>query len=182
MDRAEFRASYNEAIKELEFQELFTAVVEWNNAQDNYLRLVRADRYPWGFPPEGNPLNDSPSPEIDNFSEVENPPFNSNDSSGSLYLVVSKEFASHCSPSGQEFYNSGQEEGDEEDPRDFQTNFPTRTILNERREEEPEVAGPPKKPKRLIKRILIKIESLLTAQRKSKFERLKSDWSLCCKH
>lgn len=62
MGRAEFRASYNEAIEELEFQELFTAVGERNNAQDNYLHLVRADRYPWGLPPERNPLNDSPSP------------------------------------------------------------------------------------------------------------------------
>ena len=62
MDRAEFRVSYNEAIEELEFQELLTAVGEWKNARDNYLHLVRADRYPWGIPPEGNPLNDSPPP------------------------------------------------------------------------------------------------------------------------
>ena len=125
--------------------------------------------------------------QIDSFSEVEDPPFNPNDSPGSLHPVVSKESASHHSPSGQESYYSGEEEGDEEgdeegeeegeeeDPRDFQTNVSKRTILSERREEEPEIAGPPKTPKRLINRVLIKIKSFLTAQRKSKIERLKPE-------
>lgn len=64
MHQAEFRASYNEAIEELEFQELFEAVHERYNAQDNHLHLLRADRSARRVLPERNPSNKSPSPPV----------------------------------------------------------------------------------------------------------------------